>query len=181
MNREEALKLIESKIKNKNLLKHMLATEACMKALARYLEEDEELWGLAGLLHDLDYEETADDFSRHGAISAKILTDLDVNAQVIYAVQAHTGQTPAKSMMAKALYAVDPLTGLIVASVLMHPSKTLAGADVSFILNRFQESSFAKGANRAQIQTCVTLGITLQVFIKVCLEATQSITKELEL
>ena len=181
MKREEALKLIRSKTKNANLIKHMLATEACMKALARYLEEDEELWGLTGLLHDLDYEETLDNFPQHGVASAKILTNMEVNAQVIYAIQAHTGQTPAKSPMAKALYAVDPLTGLIVASSLMHPSKSLAKTDVPFIMNRFQDASFAKGANRSQIQTCTGLGMTLPVFVKVSLEAMQAIAKELEL
>lgn len=181
MKREEAFTLIESKIKNKNLIKHMIATEACMKALAKYLDEDEKLWGLAGLLHDLDYEETIDDFSQHGIVTGKILTDMDVNAQAIYAIKAHTGQSPAKSAMAKALYAVDPLTGLIVASALMHPSKTLAEVNTNFILNRFNDNSFAKGANRKQIKSCANLGITLQVFIRVCLQAMQSVSDELEL
>lgn len=181
MNRQEALTLIESKIKNKNLIKHMIATEACMKALAKYMEDDETLWGLAGLLHDLDYEETIDDFSQHGIVTAKILTDLDVNAQIIYAIKAHTGQSPAKSAMAKALYAIDPLTGLIVASALMHPSKSLAGVNTDFILNRFNDNSFAKGTNRKQIRTCANMGMTLQVFIRICLEAMQSVSQDLEL
>jgi uncharacterized protein len=181
MKREEALKLIESKIKNKTLLKHMLATEACMKALARYMEEDEGLWGLAGLLHDLDYEETIDNFPQHGLTTAKILAELDVNAQVIYAIQSHTGQIAPKSMMAKTLYAVDPLTGLIVAAVLMHPSKSLLKTNVSFILEMFHDADFAKEANRTQIQACTNLGITLPTFVKVSLEAMQDIAKELEL
>ncbi|MFH1783547.1 MAG: HDIG domain-containing metalloprotein [bacterium] len=181
MNRQQALELIESKVKNRDIIKHMLATEACMKAVARYLDEVDKLWGLAGLLHDVDYEETMEDFEKHGFVAAALLEKMDENAQVIYAIKAHTGKAPQKSNMAKALYAVDPLTGLIVAATLMHPSQKIANIKSDLILTNFKDPLFAKEVNRTQILSCTELGMTLPVFVKVCLEAMQSVAQSLEL
>ena len=116
MERDEALKLVEENVKNKNLVKHMLATEAVMSALAERFGEDGKVWGLAGLLHDVDYDSTFDDFARHGFTSAEILEDKGVDGAILHAIKAHPGHIPAETRMAKALYAVDPLTGLIVAA-----------------------------------------------------------------
>lgn len=181
MTREEALKLVKEKVKNKNLIKHMLATETCMVFLAEQFNEDKNLWALAGLLHDLDYDETVNNFPQHGFISAKILEELNVDNNIIQAVKAHTGHVERKSKMDIALYAVDPLTGLIVASALMHPTKSLAGINTQFVLNRFKEKRFAAGANREQIQVCSELELSLEKFIEICIKAMQSISQELEL
>jgi putative nucleotidyltransferase with HDIG domain len=181
MEREQALALIKEKVKNKNLVKHMLATEACMGALAEFLNEDKKLWQLAGLLHDVDYDETVNNSSQHGLISAKILEELKVDERIIHAIKAHAGHAERNTKLDIALYAVDPLTGLIVASSLMHPTKSLGKVNTQFVLNRFKEKRFAAGANREQIKTCSELGLSLEKFIEICLNAMQSISKELEL
>ncbi len=181
MNREEELKLLKSKIKNINLIKHSLAVEACMKKLAENFKEDSEMWGLAGFLHDLDYEDTKDDFSKHGFITAEILQKEGVDERIVEAIKAHPGHIERRTLMAKALYSVDPLTGLIVAASLMHPEKKLKALNTEFILNRFKEKSFARGANREQIKTCEELGLSLENFITLCLEAMKEISSDLGL
>ena len=181
MNREEALKLLELKLKNKNLIKHSLVVEACMKRLAEKFGEDIATWGLTGLLHDLDYEDTKDDFSKHGFVTAEILEKKGVNSQIIEAIKAHPGHIERKTLMAKVLYSVDPLTGLIVAACLMHPEKKLKALSKEFILNRFKEKSFARGANRQQIRACQEFGLSLEDFITMCLAAMKEISEKLEL
>ena len=159
----------------------MLATEVVMKAMARHFNEDETIWGLAGLLHDLDYDQTANDFPKHGLMTAEMLEDKDLPEEVIYAIKSHPGHFPRKSSLDKALYAVDPVTGLIVAAALMHPTKKLRNVDEDFILRRFKEKRFAAGADREQIQSCEEMGISLKDFIALSLEAMQSIDSELGL
>lgn len=184
MTREEALGLVKSLIKNKNLVKHHLATEACMRALARHFGEDEEIWGLVGLLHDADYEITEKDPERHTLELGKILREKDVDEAVIRAAQSHSDASgvPRNTVMAKALYACDELTGLIVAAALVHPDKKLAPLDVEFIMRRFKEKAFARGAHREMILTCEPeLGIGLEPFIGICLSAMQGIADELGL
>jgi hypothetical protein len=181
MHREEAKTLLEQTIPNKNLQKHMLAAEACMKALAGHFGEDADQWGLAGLLHDLDYDQTVNDFGNHGKVTARMLEGKGIPDEIIYSIKAHPGHVEAKSKMDFALYAVDPLTGLIVAAALMHPSKKLANVDVPFIMKRYKEKRFAAGANREQIQTCDRLGLTLEDFIGKCLAAMQGISNDLGL
>ncbi len=181
MERKEALVLIESKTNKKNLIKHMLAVEICMKALAKYFSEDEELWAQAGILHDLDYEDTIDNFSQHGLVAGNLLREKGVNEVVIYAIESHPGHKERVSKIDKSLYAVDPLTGLIVSATLMHPDKKLASVDTQFILNRFKEKRFAAGANREQIKSCEELGLSLQEFIAICLNAMKEISEDLGL
>ena len=175
MTREEALKLVNEKVSNKNLRKHMFATEVVMKHLARTFNEDEELWSLAGLLHDLDYDQTADDFPRHGLITADMLAGTDVPEEAIYAIKSHPGHFPRKSPLDKALYAVDPVTGLIVAATLMHPTKKLKNVDLDFVMRRFKEKRFAAGADRDQIRSCEDIGISLEDFIALSLKSMQEI------
>jgi hypothetical protein len=181
MDENEGLKLMESMVTNKNLRKHMLATQACMRRLAKHLEEDEELWGFTGLIHDLDYDQTAQNPSQHGLIAADILKEKGVDESIIYAVKAHPGHVPVQGKMDRALYAVDPLTGLIVAAALMHPDKKLASLDKEFVLRRYKGKKFAAGANREQIATCTQLGLSLEDFIQLCLEAMQGVADKLGL
>ena len=181
MTREEALKLVNEKVSNKNLRKHMLATEAVMKHLAAHLKEDEKLWGLAGLLHDLDYDQTVNDFPRHGLNTAEMLADTDVPEEAVYAIKSHPGHFPRKSLLDKALYAVDPITGLIVAAALMHPTKKLKNIDVDFVKRRFKEKRFAAGADRDQIRSCEEIGLGLDEFIGLSLKAMQEIDEPLGL
>lgn len=183
LSREEALKLMKENLKQKNLQKHCLAVEAVMRRLARHFGEDPEIWGLAGILHDIDYEETKDDPHRHSLVGAEMLADLDLPPEIIYAVKVHNDVhgLPRKSLMDKALYATDPLTGLIVAGALIHPEKKLSAIDVHFLVNRFHEKSFARGARRETIASCSEMGLSLEEFLGLGLEAMQGIAKELGL
>lgn len=183
MERAEAWSLLRKHLKNKNLRKHALAVEAVMRGLARRFQEDGELWGLAGLLHDIDYEATADEPDKHGQIGAEILRRAGLPETLCQAVLSHNpraGREP-QTLLEKALYAVDPVTGLIVAAALIHPERRLAPLDTEFILNRFKEKSFARGASRAQIETCSRLGLTLPDFIALSLESMQEIAPDLGL
>lgn len=183
MDRQEALELVKKHVKTRNLIKHMLATEAVMKALAEHFGEDEGKWALAGLLHDIDYDETAHDPDRHSLVGGEMLERLGLPGDVVYAVKAHNEAHgfPRETRLDKALYAVDPLTGLLVAAALIHPEKKLSAIDVGFVMNRFKEPSFARGANRDQIRSCSELGLSLEEFIGVGLQAMQEIAQELGL
>ncbi len=190
MDRDEALQLVKEKIKTKNLIKHCLAVEACMRALAEKFGEDQEKWGLAGLLHDIDYEETKDNPEKHSLVGAGILEELGFDKEIVEAVKTHNerhGIAP-ETKMAKALFCVDPLTGLIVAATLVlpaspvgGPNKKIADLTVQNVLNRFKEKGFARGANREIISKCSEINLTLEEFVNICLKAMQGISRNLGL
>ncbi len=173
--REEAMELVKGNVANKNLINHMLASEFIMRALAERFGEDPEKWGLAGLLHDIDYDSTYTDMMRHSKVGAEMLKEAGMADDICYAVLVHNDAhgEPRKSMMDKALHAVDPLTGLIVAAALVMPGKKLASVTSEKVLNRFKEKAFARGANREQIKTCSDMGISLEEFVSIGLEAMQ--------
>ena len=139
------------------------------------------MWGLAGLLHDLDYDETHRDMKKHGYKTVEILKEYGIPDTVLHAILAHPGHVERKTLMDKALYASDPVTGLIVAAALVHPEKKLEPLDVSFIMRRFKEKHFAKGANRDQIKSCEEMGLSLEEFLDIALKAMKRISKELGL
>lgn len=181
LSREEALNLVTSNLSKGNLIKHVLAVESIMKTLAVRFGEDKKLWGLAGLLHDLDYEQTMDTPEKHGFITLNILKGLEVPPEIHHAILAHAGHAERNSKLDKAIYCVDPVTGLIVASALMHPTKRLDGMDAGFVGKRFKEKRFAAGANRDAIARCSELGIELHEFLEISLDAMRSISDELGL
>lgn len=181
MTRDNAIQLLREKLKNNNLFKHSLAAEACLKELAEKFGEDTVQWGLTGLLHDIDYEETDGEPSRHGLEGAAFLEQFQLDNMIIKAIKVHSGHLPPESRLDWALFAADPLTGLIVASALMHPEKRLKSLDTDFVLRRFKEKRFAAGANREQISTCKNLGLELNEFIEICLRGMQNISDELGL
>ncbi len=183
LTRDEALCVVKANVRNGNLVKHMIACGACMKALASRFGEDEAKWELAGLLHDIDYDSAGSDSSRHSLEGAEVLDGMGVDPDVVYAVKVHNDYhgLPRKAPMDRALYAVDPLTGLIVASALIHPSRKLAAIDTDFVINRYREKGFAKGARRDQIACCDELGMDLREFIGVCLGAMCDCADELGL
>jgi len=183
MNRDRALSLIREKVKNENLIKHMLATEAIMRTLAGHFGEDADLWGLAGLVHDLDYDQTIKNPKQHGRIGALMLEGAGYDPLIVQAVLAHSPHydQPRTSRLDRSLFAADPLTGLIVAAALIHPQKKLAALDTPFILKRFQEKWFAKGASREHIRTCEEVSLSLEEFIDLGLKAMQEIAPELGL
>lgn len=181
MTRDEAFELVKEKVSNKNLIKHMLATEVCMKELAGRLGKNIEEWSLAGLLHDLDYDSTKDNFPRHGYETVEMLQGKDLSKEILQSILSHTGHVERESEMDKALFAIDPTTGLIVAAALMHPDKKLGSIDIDFIMRRFKEKRFAAGANREQIRSCSEVGLELEEFIGICLKGMQAISAELGL
>jgi len=184
MNREEAFNLLRENLSNQNLIKHSLAVEAIMRALARHFNEDEEKWALAGLLHDIDYDKVKNDLSQHSLAGAQMLEKLGLDKDICQAVKVHNeahGIAP-ETIMEKALFVTDPLTGLIVAAALVLPSKKLNDLTPENVLNRFKEKAFARGANREIIKKCEDLlNLKLEEFVKVGLEAMQKIGAQLAL
>jgi putative nucleotidyltransferase with HDIG domain len=183
MTREEALNSVRDNVKNENSVKHMLATEAIMQALAERLGEDKGEWGLAGLLHDIDMELTGGDMSSHGKIGADMVREMGASEAIIHAILAHNEALgfPREMKLDKALFCTDPLTGLITAAALVRPDKKLASVEVKSVRKRFKEKSFAAGANREQIATCSELDLELEEFIELGLKAMQEIAEELGL
>ncbi|MFQ5988126.1 MAG: HDIG domain-containing metalloprotein [Dehalococcoidia bacterium] len=183
MTRDEALASIEANVENQNLINHMLATEAIMRALARRLGEDEKVWGLTGLLHDIDVELTEGDLSTHSKLGADIARELGATEGMARAILCHNEAhgVPCETVLEKALSCTDPLTGLIVAGALVRPDKKLAGLTARSLIKRFGEKRFAAGANREQIAKCSELGLELGDFIALGLEAMQGIAEELGL
>ncbi|WP_459928660.1 HDIG domain-containing metalloprotein [Desulfosporosinus burensis] len=183
MTREEAYSELIKYVDNKNLLKHMLSTEIVLIRLAKHFDQDPDLWGMAGLLHDIDYEDTKEQPEVHSLKGAEILESMGLPQELVYAVKVHNQRhgLPRISLLDKALYATDPMTGLIVAGALIRPDKKLSGVDVPFLRKKFDQKAFAKGADRQQILTCSELGLSLEEFLGYGLEAMQGISLELEL
>ena len=184
MTREEAHKLMEEMIKNPNLRKHGLAVEAIMKALAKKFNEDEEEWGIVGLLHDADYELVEKDPKRHTLVTEEKLRPLGVSDRIINAIKAHHDgiKESRDNNLERAVYAADELSGLITAVTLVRPEKKLSTVDVPAVMKKFKEKSFAAGANREQILACEReLDIPLEEFVGIALTAMQNISDELGL
>jgi len=183
MNRDEALQILQSHIKNRNIFRHMLAVEAIMRNLARLLEEDEDLWGLTGLIHDIDYEKTSENFKEHGVLAQRILGD-KVPKMVLRAILAHnyenTGVMP-ETMLDKALIAADAISGLIVACALVMPTKKVADVKLRTVKRKFKDKDFARGADRKRIVLCEEIGISREKFFEIALKAIQEVSEELGL
>ncbi len=182
MQRDEALSLVKQHLKNKNLIKHCLSVEACMRAMAEKIGDDVEKWGLAGILHDLDYEVTEKSPERHTQETLKILESYALDPDIIRAIEAHAGMIPCEKPMEWVIFAVDPLTGLIIAATLMHPDRKLSSIDLAFVKRRYKEKSFARGARRGDIeQIRMVAGMELDPFIDICIRAMQEIHEDLGL
>ena len=183
MTREEALDSVKANVENANLIKHMLATEAIMCALAKRLGEDEEEWRLTGLLHDIDVELTEGDMNSHSKLGADLAWELGASEAMAHAILCHNEAhgVPLETKLDKALFCADPLTGLIIAATLVRPDKKLANLKAGSVKKRFKEKSFAAGANRQQIAQCSELGLELDEFIELGLKAMQEIAADLGL
>lgn len=184
MDRTQSLELLQSEIENKNLIKHCLAVEAAMKALAQHFGENEEEWATAGLLHDIDYEQTKDKPALHSKVGSEMLKEKGYDKEICQAVLTHNeihGIEP-EDLMAKALYCVDALTGLIVASTLVLPSKKISELKPESVIKHFKEKSFARGANRESIKKSeIYLGLSLEELTAIVLKAMQDIADPLGL
>ncbi|OGH06139.1 MAG: hypothetical protein A2W22_04545 [Candidatus Levybacteria bacterium RBG_16_35_11] len=188
MTREEAFNLLTSLIRNPSLIKHHLACEEVMKALANYFKEkrnvtgiDENKWAIAGLLHDADYDITRFAPEKHTIFFAEKYGKM-LDPDVLHAIKAHNvhnTKIEPKSQMDWSLYCCDELTGLIIACAMVYP-RGLAYLSVDFVMEKFDERNFAKGADRKQIRMCEEkLGIPLKEFIEIALSAMQNISLQL--
>ncbi len=180
--REEAWNLLTQYTRNPNLIKHMLAVEAAMRAYARRFDQDEEKWGIVGLLHDFDYERFPEEHPQPGV---RILREQGWPEEIVRAVLSHAAEhtgVSRESLMEKTLYAVDDLTGLIVAVALVRPSKDIRQVKIKSVKKKWKDRRFAAGAHReAAEEGAAALGIELWEHVGVVLEAMQGIAAELEL
>jgi len=183
MNRNDALAIVNKYVKNPNLVKHMLAVEAAMRFYARKYGEDEEKWAIAGLLHDFDWE-IHPTMEEHPLAGEPILRDNDVPEEIIRAVLSHASHTgiPRETLMEKALYACDEVTGLITAVALVRPSRALYDLKVKSVKKKWKDKSFAAGADREEMeQGAKEFGVDLWEHVANVIEAMDSIAESLGL
>lgn len=183
VNRDEAMKLLREYTKNENLIKHALAVEAAMRAYARRFGEDEERWGIAGLLHDFDYERYTTP-GEHAIKGAEILAERGYPEDIVNAVRSHANyeEYPPQTLMERTLFAVDELTGFIVAVALVRPSKRIADVKVSSVRKKMKDKAFARRVKREDIiKGAEMLGVPLEEHIGTVLEAMKGIADQLGL
>jgi putative nucleotidyltransferase with HDIG domain len=182
--RDEALQLMEKYLKTENLQKHSLATEAIMRRLAQKMGEDEELWGIAGLLHDLDYEDTKDDMPRHTLLTEEILKGKGVCKEITEAIKGHNADNLGynrEKPIDHALTCAECITGMIVATTLVYPDKKISSVKSKSIIKRMKQKEFARSVNRDYIRECEKIEIPLEEFAELSLKAMQGISNELGL
>ncbi len=183
--RDDAYRLMTSHVKNESLQKHMLSVEAAMRFYARKYGEDEELWAMTGLLHDCDYEEYPD-LHEHTHVSAQWLRDGGYDERIIYAILAHNDlnldEQPRNTLLARGLYACDEITGMITATALVRPNKSIYGLEVSSVRKKMKSKGFAAGVNRDDlVKGAELLGIDLNAHIACVIEAMSSVADTLGL
>lgn len=181
--RKDAWELVAEWTASESLRRHMLAAEAAMRAYARRFGEDEDLWGLAGLLHDFDYERHPS-LEEHPMVGTKLLEELGYPDGIVYAIRTHADylELPRNNMMDKALFAVDELTGFITAAALVRPDKDIANLEVRSVRKRMKDKAFARQVSREDIVAgAALLDMDLDEHIAFVLAAMQSIAPELGL
>ena len=182
ISRVESIAIVRRYVNNENLVKHMIAVGAIMRGLAIRFGEDENLWEAVGLLHDVDYEEVGQDWTKHGAVSAEIVKDL-LPDDGLFAIRAHNPQTGSlpKSRMDWSLYAADGLSGLIIAQGLMMPGRKIASVNASSLGKRMKDKSFARGVNRENILKCSEIGLQLEEFFRLGIDSMAKVAIEINL
>ena len=184
-NRNDAYLLMTSHVKNENLRKHMLSVEAAMRFYARKYGEDEELWAMTGLLHDADYEEYPD-LREHTYVLAGWLSEGGYDERIIYAILAHNDLNaethPRNDLLSRALYACDEVTGMVTATALVRPNKSVPGLEVSSVRKKMKTKGFAAGVNRNDlVKGAAELGVDLDAHIALVIEVMSSIADTLGL
>ena len=183
MNRDDALAIVREYVKNENLIRHMLAVEAAMRYYAKKYDQNVETWGITGLLHDFDWE-IHPTLESHPQDGAPILRQRGVPEEICRAVLSHADHTgiPRQSLMEKALFACDEITGLIVAVALIRPSRSLSDLKVKSIKKKWKDKAFAAGANRDEIIQAVNeFGIDLWEHTTNVIEAMKEVAPDLGL
>lgn len=176
MTRDQAYELVLKRLGETATLHHCLACEACMRALADRFGEEKEMWGLSGLVHDLDLDECQGSLERHALIGAEVLRQNNAPDQVVQAVLGHNDKAERTTLMAKALWVVDPTTGFITAAALIRPSKSTSDLAVSSVKKRMKDKRFAAAVNREQMLACKSeIGLEFDEFLSICLKAMDGI------
>ncbi len=183
--RDDAYRFMTSHVKNENLQKHMLSVEVVLRFYARKYGEDEELWAMTGLLHDCDYEEYPD-LREHTRVSAQSLREDRYDERIIYAILAHNDLNiathPRNTLLAHALYACDEITGMVTATALVRPNKSIHGLEVPSVRKKMKTKGFAAGVNRDDlVKGAAELGVDLDDHIALVIEAMSSIAATLGL
>ena len=184
MTRDEAEELLKRYVKNERMLDHSYASEAVLRALARRLGRDEEKWGLAGLIHDIDIEVVGGDLARHGLEAVRILTEAGIDPEIVDAVKMHNKAVCGVARSTEfqhALAAGETVTGLVVATALVYPDRKIAGVKVKSITKRMKEKAFAASVNRETIRECEKIGLPLDEFAGIALSAMQGIAARMGL
>ena len=184
--REEAWTLINEHNKEKANLNHYIEAEVIMKGIAKHLGEDEHVWGMAGLLHDLDWELTCNTHSQHGAKTVEFLKEYNLPEKFIYAIKAHNNkcleeEVPPVSSLDYALRSCETVTGLIYASVLVRPDKKIENLQLKSLKKKFKDKKFAANCNRDMIKECEHLGLSLDEFLQIALDSMKTIASEIGL
>jgi len=181
MERAEAIALVREKTEKETTVRHLISVEGVMRALARRFGEDEETWGLVGLFHDLDQDQTHDDMERHAYQAAEWLREAGVDERIVIGVLAHAHEEHRTDPMTRAVVHADALAGLLVASALVRPRKA-EGMKVSSVKKKLKEKAFAPGVNREEITSVEeSIGLALDDFIAVGIEGLQEVAAEIEL
>lgn len=183
LTRKTALESVKANIEDNNLIRHLLAVEAIMRELAKYLNEDAEEWGLVGLLHDIDMELTEGDMNAHSKLGADLVLDLGGSDSMAHAILAHNDiqGIPRETKLDKALYCADPLADLIIACSLKEPIKKIEDLNIHLVEKGYHDNGFAVGISRDKIAACHELGIKLTDFMELGLTATKHIAPNLGL
>ena len=185
MTREEALELLKENVKNDRMIAHCLASEAVMRALAVKLNQDPDQWGMAGLLHDLDVEITNADPKTHGLTSVQMLSERGVDPEIIDAIKHHNedaeGVGERSTVFQHALACGETVTGLITATTYVYPDKKIASVKPSSVAKRMKEKAFAASVKRENILECEKIGIPLQEFAELSVNAMKKIADQIGL
>lgn len=183
MNRAEALKIVHDNVKNENLVRHMLAVEAAMRFYAVKYGEDQDIWGITGILHDFDWE-IHPSLEQHPLAGAPILRERGVPEEIVQAILSHADHTgiPRQTLMEKALYACDEITGLVTAVAVVRPSRSLSDLEASSVKKKWKDRAFAAGANREEIAKATQeFGVDLWEHVSNVILAMRTIAPELGL
>lgn len=181
MERHDALALVRDKATKETTVRHLISVEGVMRRLARHFGEEEETWGLVGLFHDLDQDQTHDDEERHAYLAAEWLREASVDERVVNGVLAHAHQQYRTDRMSRAVVHADAVAGLLVAAALVRPEKA-KGMKVSSVKKKLKEKAFAPGVNREEItEVGERLGLSLDEFLGLGIEGLQSVAAEIDL
>ena len=182
--RDTAITKLQEHVKNEKTIVHCLASEAVMRGLARRLGEDEDRWGLTGLLHDIDVEVTNADPKVHALKAAELLEDFGLDEEILDAIRMHNDEAtgiPRSTRFQHALAAGETITGLIYATTLVYPDKKIASVKYKSVRKRMKEKAFAASVNRDHILECEKIGIPLDEFIQLSVDAMRDISESIGL